>query len=125
LGPDDQLVEWGYAPTLLLRAEKRTPLMTFIGTAFLVTSRSDSWAAHEVLDRVNVALQNPAVRYLLVERLANYRIQPNTPMWPKDYLSSDPRISETLRTQYQELPSGTLDGFHVLLHKSVAGSRQP
>jgi hypothetical protein len=120
LGANDQIVEWGYSPTLLLRAQRKTPFMTFIGTAFLITTPPDSWAAREVLDRLNIALQNPSVRYLLVERQANYRIQNDTPIWPKDFLLQDAQLSRTLRTQYQELPAGTLPYFHTFIHKVPA-----
>jgi hypothetical protein len=123
LAEDDQIVEWGYSPSLLLQAQRRTPFMTFIGTAFLITTPPDSWAAREVLDRLNVALRNPAVRYLLVERQQNYKIQPSTPQWPKDYLAADPAIAQTLRTQYEELdpkelPSDTFSDFHTFIHKT-------
>jgi hypothetical protein len=125
LGEDDQIVEWGYSPSLLLQAQRRTPFMTFIGTAFLITTPPDSWAAREVLDRLNVALRNPAVRYLLVERQQNYKIQPSTPQWPKDYLTADRAITDTLRTQYQELPGDTLCDFHTFIHNSYPHEQRP
>jgi hypothetical protein len=117
LGPDDEIVEWGYAPSLLMEAQRRTPFMTFIGTAFLVTSPGDSWAAREVLDRLNIALNDPAVRYLLVERIPNYRMRPDILDWPKDYLNVDPALLETVLTRYRLLSDNSLAGFDVYSHK--------
>jgi hypothetical protein len=119
LGPDDEIVEWGYSPSLLLQSQRRTPFMTFIGTAFLTTSPPDSWAYREVLDRLNVALRDPAVRFLLVERLPNYKIQKSTPKWPIDYLNSDDALNATLQAQYEELPDSAIPGFTVFSHRGL------
>jgi hypothetical protein len=125
LGPDDEIVEWGYSPSLLLRAQRKTPFMTFIGTAFLITTPPDSWATREVLDRLDAALQNPAVRFFLVEREPNYRIQKSTPKWPKDYLTADAALRKTLIGQYRELPSDTIVGFHLFEHTAPAAASSP
>jgi hypothetical protein len=116
LGPRDELVEWGYSPSLLLRAQRRTPFMTFIATAFLTTTPADSWATREVLDRLNTALRDPAVRYLLVEQLPNYRIRADSPRMPIDYLQMDDAVRETLRTQYQLEQNDPFSGFTTFRH---------
>ena len=76
-----------------------------------------------VLDRLNVALQDPAVRLLVVESLGNYRIMAGTPKFPMDYLTSDPTISRTLRTEYQSIPANALPGFSVFIHKTASHAR--
>jgi hypothetical protein len=122
LSPQDQIVVWGYEPSFLARLERRTPFQTFIGTSFLITSPMDSWSYREVLDRLNTALQNRSVRYLLIDQTPCFVIQKAYP-YPRGYLTHDPNISATLASQYRELPGETLSGFDVLEH--VPPATQP
>jgi hypothetical protein len=115
LSSTDEVVEWGYAPSLLARLQHRTPFQTFIATAFLITSPPDSWAHREVLDRLNTALQKPSVRYLFIDQMHCFAMQP-APLYPRDYLTQDPAVSATLAREYRLLPTTTLKGFDVLEH---------
>ena len=115
LSPQDQIVEWGYAPSLLAALQRRTPFPTFIATSFLTTSPPDSWAHREVLDRLSIALQNPSVRYLFVDQIHCFVIT-TALRYPRDYLLQDPAIRATLAREYRALPFGTVDGFDVLEH---------
>jgi len=120
LSQQDQVVVWGYAPSLLARLGRRTPFQTFIGTSFLITSPPDSWSHREVLDRLNIALQNPSVRYLFVDQLPCFVMQ-TAPMYPRDYLTQGPALSATLAREYRALPDGTLKGFDVFQHVPSLG----
>jgi hypothetical protein len=118
LSPQEEVVVWGYAPSLLARLQRRTPFQTFIGTSFLITSPPDSWAAREVMDRLNKALHDPSVRYLFVDQIATLPMQPTTPPNPIDYLTRDPVLSATLHREYRPLEHESLRGFDVFEHIS-------
>jgi hypothetical protein len=123
LSPQDQIVEWGYAPSLLAALQRRTPFPTFIATSFLTTSPPDSWAYREVLDRLGIALQNPSVRYLFVDQIHCFVIT-TALRYPRDYLLQDPAIRATLAREYRALPFGSFDGFDVLEHISRPASEK-
>jgi hypothetical protein len=122
LSEQDEVVEWGYAPSLLARLQRRTPFATFVGTSFMVTSPPDSWATREVLDRLDTALRDRSVRYLFVDQIACLIIQHGY-LYPRDYLKHDPKLAATMAREYRELAAGTLTGFDVFEHVTTDWSK--